>query len=327
MRLKTYTAASANEALQLIRDELGDSAVIVSTETDRSTGAKIVTAALDDRIEPDAEDSAQPSTQADTVLSDLADASATLRQLLSRHGVPPHLGARIVTACDITTDDELAPSLTRGINQVYGFSPLDEKIGTRPMMLVGPPGVGKTVTAAKIAARVVMRGINPLVISTDTVRAGAIGQLEAFTRILKLNLVTARTIEDLEAAYDQARGEAIIIDTAGANPFDEAALDAVGLAARAVGAEPVLVLAAGGDAVEAAEIAAAFAQIECKRLIATRIDLSRRLGSLLAAADAGRLAFSDVSVTPEIANGLTPLEAEMLANLLTGAPARAADNL
>ena len=325
MRLKSYTAASANEALQLIREELGDSAIIVSTETDKAAGSTVITAALDDRTEMDivSDSTSHAPTQAEAVLSGLSDASATLRQLLSRHGVSPHLGAKIVTACEAVATDDNATALTRGLAQVFGFNPLDVRIGDRPMMLVGPPGVGKTVTVAKIAARAVMNGSKPLVISTDTVRAGAIGQLEAFTNILKLELITARTIEDMEDAREQTREQTVIIDTAGINPFDDAALDAVGIAARAIDAEPVLVLAAGGDAVEAAEIATGFARIDCQRLISTRIDLTRRLGSLLAATDAGRLAFSDVSVTPEIANGLSPLQAGMLANLLTGAPARA----
>lgn len=322
MRLKTYAAPSANEALQLIRDELGESAVIVSTETDKEAGQTIITAALDDRGESDAETTATTDGNAESVLSDLSDASATLRQMLSRHGVPPHLGAKIVTACNPSPTLDPTTSLERGLADIFGLSPLVTSLGAEPLMLVGPPGVGKTVTAAKIAARAVMNGVHPLVITTDTIRAGAVGQLEAFTNILKLDLVTARTIEDLESACDAARDRAVIIDTAGVNPFDEAAIDAVGLSARAIEAEPVLVMAAGGDAIEAAEIASAFAQLACRRLIATRIDLTRRLGSLLAAADAGRLAFSDVSVTPEIANGRSPLEPGMLADLLNGAPAR-----
>lgn len=326
MRLKTYTAASANEALQLIRDELGDNAVIVSTETDKAAGQTIITAALDDRFEVD-EPAAATQSATETVLNELSDASATLRQLLSRHGVPPHLSARIVTACNAATDTDLAIALERGLREIYRFDPLDEAIGARPMMLVGPPGVGKTVTAAKIAARATMAGTKPLVIATDTVRAGAIGQLEAFTNILQLELITARTLEDLQSATAAARDRAVIIDTAGTNPFDEDAVDAVGLAAKSIGAEPVLVLAAGGDAVEAAEIASAFADVSCARMIATRIDLTRRLGSLLAAADAGRLAFSDVSITPEIANGLSRLETAMLANLLVGMPAKPSGNL
>lgn len=322
MRLKTYTATTASEALQLIRDELGESAVIVLTETDRDAGTTVITAALDERMEA----TEQPSpASTETVLNDLSDASATLRQVLGRHGVPPHLGARLVTAGSPAADRNITDDIERGLRALYRFEPLDETIGSRPVMLAGPPGVGKTVTAAKIAARAVMAGTTPIVATTDTVRAGAIGQLEAFTRILKIDLITVRNIADLEDARAAASGSPLLIDTAGANPFDDDALDTIGGTANAIGAEPILVLAGGGDAVEAAEIAAAFSRIQCQRLIATRIDLTRRLGSLLAAADSGRLAFSDASITPEIANGLNPLEPRMLAELLSAATTRPND--
>lgn len=330
MRVKTYTAETAHEALKRVREELGEAAVIVSTETDRGAGMTVITAALDERAEsnqmsydPVLE---QPASEPppESVLSELADASATLRQVLSRHGVPPHLGARIVTAAVPDAGRDLIDALDEGLRVLYRFNPLGTAPAGAPVMLVGPPGVGKTVTVAKMAARAAMAGMKPAVITTDTVRAGAVGQLEAFTRILGIDLATARSIADLEAVLDSAGDGPVLIDTAGTNPFDDDALDASALAAQSIGAEPLLVLAAGGDAIEAAEIAAAFARIGCRRMLATRIDLTRRLGSLLAAADAGRLAFSDVSVTPDVADGLNPLESHMLARLLTGAPAHPA---
>ncbi|MEQ8664803.1 MAG: hypothetical protein RIC16_03680 [Rhodospirillales bacterium] len=321
MRLKTYAAETANEALRLIREELGESAVIVSTETDKQGGRTVITAAYEEGGEPDHPATAEPGEvatdkDASAILEDLSDASATLRQMLSRHGVPPHLGARIVTAAALDRDRDMTSALDEGLRVIYRFSAFGTAPSGAPLMLVGPPGVGKTVTVAKMAARAVMARAMPTVVTTDTVRAGAIGQLEAFTKILGLDLKTTRTIGDLQQAVENAAPGPILIDTAGVNPFDESALDIVATSAQAIGAEPILVLAAGGDAVEASEIAAAFTRVGCRRLLATRIDLTRRLGSLLAAADSGRLAFSDVSITPDIADGLMPIESRRLAELL-----------
>ena len=58
-------------------------------------------------------------------------------------------------------------------------------------MLVGLPGAGKTVTTAKLATKAVMSGAKINVITTDRVRAGGVQQLEAFTDILKLDLMCA----------------------------------------------------------------------------------------------------------------------------------------
>ena len=55
-------------------------------------------------------------------------------------------------------------------------------------MLVGPPGVGKTLTAAKLIVAAHRRGEAVAAISCDTKRAGGFEQLEAFTRILGLPL-------------------------------------------------------------------------------------------------------------------------------------------
>jgi hypothetical protein len=82
----------------------------------------------------------------------------------------------------------------------------------------------------------------------------------------------------------------------------------------------VMVMPAGIDRVDAIETAHAFAQLKCKRMIVTRVDMTRRLGSLLKAAYESGLAFSDVSVSPEIlgqnGGGLGTLNPVALARLM-----------
>ena len=60
----------------------------------------------------------------------------------------------------------------------------------------------------------------------------------------------------------------------------------------------------------------AFADIGAKRMIATRLDVARRLGCLLAAADHSRLAFAGVSITSRVAKGLSDITAATLARLI-----------
>ncbi len=67
---------------------------------------------------------------------------------------------------------------------------------------------------------------------------------------------------------------------------------------------------------ESADIAASFAAIGAGRLVGTRLDMARRLGSNLAAADAARLRFSDVSITPQVADGLRHINPLSLARLI-----------
>ncbi len=77
-------------------------------------------------------------------------------------------------------------------------------------MLVGPPGAGKTLTCAKLAARHVLRGAAPGVITADGQRAGASAQLAAFTGVLGLTLAVAPTPATLgKALARRVRGEAV----------------------------------------------------------------------------------------------------------------------
>lgn len=108
----------------------------------------------------------------------------------------------------------------------------------------------------------------------------------------------------------------VLIDTPGLDPFDPTARDELlGLSAIA-GAITAMVLPAGLDPAEARELADAFAQAGATLLIATRLDLCRRLGGVLAAASAG-LALTEAGVGPGAADGLRPLTSDFLASRLT----------
>ncbi len=112
----------------------------------------------------------------------------------------------------------------------------------------------------------------------------------------------------------------MFIDSFAVNPFDGAEIVRLGELIASIDADPVLVLAAGLDAAEAADIAEAFADLGAKRMITTRIDQTRRLGSVLSAAHAGGLAIADAGVTPHVAHGLTALDPVSLARLLCRDP-------
>ena len=195
-----------------------------------------------------------------------------------------------------------------------GFAPLpfDE-----PLVFVGPPGAGKTLTVARLATRLVMAGIKPLVITADGKRAGATEELAAFTKLLGINLIVACHPATLGRTVAQRSGPTLI-DTPGCNPFDPASLEEMAALAAAGCANMVLVLPAGLDPAEATDLANAFVAAGCRHLVATRLDLAHRLGGVLAAAATG-LALSEAGVGPGAADGLQPITPEWLtARLMTG---------
>ena len=128
-------------------------------------------------------------------------------------------------------------------------------------MLVGPPGAGKTLCIAKFATRLAIGKKPVTVISTDIDRAGGMEQLAAFTRLLKLNLLEIEDYHALrDAVHAQKAGHAVLIDTAGRNPFNEIDRKHVRALIASVGGEARLVLPAGIDATEALDMAREFQQ-------------------------------------------------------------------
>jgi len=150
------------------------------------------------------------------------------------------------------------------------------------------------------------------------VRAGALEQLSAFTSILDIDLRKARGSDALRDLAREAADQydLVFVDTPGLNPFHPQDMDFLRKMVDTSAIEPVLVMAAGGDPVEAEEMAEAFAEIGASRLLVTRLDITRRLGAVLAAADTGQFMFCEVSINPHVANGLCPISPVSMARLL-----------
>lgn len=329
MKLKTFFAPNMTEALDQVREELGDDAIIVNSQPGDGGKGVFVTAAVEAN-EPDFDDDfdlAGAIGGRDAASDDDAVRRAAaidrMTRALSYHGLPRDLVNRLVDSAgtaQIPADGEEATAvLHHALEQRFAFRPLPQHGGGRPLALVGQPGVGKTVATAKLAARAILEGQAVRVVTTDTVRAGGVEQLAAYTDLLKIDLIVAGSARELVRAVDWPRGP-VIIDTPGINPFFHEEIDDMRVMLRAAEVEPVLVVAAGGDPLEALDVGRAFRTLKPRRLFATRLDGARRFGGLLAAAAGADAAFADASVTAHIDRGFSPLGAAGLARLLMRDP-------
>lgn len=304
------------EAMRQVRDVLGEDAIIVTTREE--PGGVRITAAVEQEPETT---TPLASAQMGAVFAprnsfDTQEAIEQITETLMRHRVPAALTEKIVSAALRHAGKDTASTLSAALEHCFSFAPLEEK-STTPVILVGPPGAGKTLTAAKLAARSVMRGIRPVVISTDTVRAGGTDQLQAFLRILTLDLHVAPDTETVRRILQAVNGsDPVIIDTGGLNPFDPQEMKELAGLLSIQRMEPVLVLQAGMDAEESAEMALTFSVVGAKKLLATRLDFARRLGGILNAADKAGLALTLGSHTSQVAEGLMPLTAQSLTEFL-----------
>ncbi len=117
--------------------------------------------------------------------------------------------------------DGVAMTLMGSISVIDPF----EKLGSKQMVcaLVGPTGVGKTTTIAKLAAAQVFgRGKKAAFFTLDTFRIGAVDQLRTYARIMEAPLEVIKNADELkEKIARHADKDAIFLDTAGVSQKDE----------------------------------------------------------------------------------------------------------
>ena len=304
MRIKLFRAADTAAAMAQVRAELGSDALILSSR--RIQGGVEVTAALEQDEEP-----AQPLRAPPPLPPPLAFSAADPRRAAAFvwHGVPAALARRL----------EAGP-LPFALAAALRFEKLTLRDAAPPVMVIGPPGAGKTLTVARLAARLVMAGASPVVVTADGKRAGAAEQLAAFTRLLGLQLLVASAPSALLRALARREdGAPVLIDTPGTDPFDASQCDEIATLAGTADAELAVVLPAGLDVAEAADLAGAYAACGARLLAATRLDLARRIGAVLAAAGAG-LALAEAGIGPGAADGLVPMTPDLLATRLMQVP-------
>jgi flagellar biosynthesis protein FlhF len=306
MRLRTVIAPDARQAMARLRALLGADAIIVATQQ-VDGGVRITGAAESEEVD----------------LGVLLAAPRTspcvdrLARVAAHHELPPGVRDRLLAALREPSSTDPVAALGHALHQVYRFTPLPQPAR---LLLSGPPGAGKTASVAKLAARAVLEGQTVAVLSTDVARAGGIEQLRALLAPLQLEPQAAPEPRRLDRLIADAGAELVLIDSPGINPFRPADLGRLSQELEVSGALPVLVLDAGTGGADSADMAQTFAALGGRWLFATKLDVARRLGGVLAAADAG-LALAEAGIGPTIGRGLGALSPAGLARLLVrGAP-------
>lgn len=322
MRLKSFYANTVTEAMKMIRDSLGEDAVIVATREEGPGKGVRVTAALDSDSFDSFSDFDREETETGWLQYDQEEEAEggiaeALTDVMLKHSVPEEIIDQVISCATVVGLEQPHIALTAALEHLYVFRPLPQIRTDKTFMLVGPPGSGKTLCAAKLAARAAIAGQKVGIVTTDTLRAGGFEQLTAFTNILGVTLHKAKDANALRAWLAASEdADFRIIDTGGFNPFLSGEMRDLARLISAGNIEPLLVTPAGADAEECGEIARIYASLGVRHMLPTRLDIGRRLGGLLSAAHYGGLIFAEASNTPGVADGLFPLSPDRLANLL-----------
>ncbi|MBB6247261.1 flagellar biosynthesis protein FlhF [Rhodanobacter sp. A1T4] len=153
--------------------------------------------------------------------------------------------------------------------------------------LVGPTGVGKTTTVAKLAARAVLRHgpAKVALVSTDHYRIGAAAQLEHYGRLLGVRVYSAHDAASLTQALDNLREHhTVLIDTAGvagSDPRLEQQMEVLRQVNDAGRLRTCLVLAANAQASSLDDSVRAYLPLQLQACIVTKLDEAPSLGGVL----------------------------------------------
>lgn len=163
--------------------------------------------------------------------------------------------------------------------------PLQTTAGSRrTVALVGPTGVGKTTTIAKLAANLRLREKKSVgLITVDTYRIAAVEQLRTYADIIDLPMEVVSTPREMREAINRiADLDLILMDTAGRSPRDEIRLQELKMMLGEAGTDEVhLVMSATSSAKALATTAKHFSSVGATSLLLTKLDEATGLGHLL----------------------------------------------
>lgn len=333
MKIKKFQAKTFSEALVLVKKEMGDDAVILSSD-EQAGGLRPyveVTAAID--YEP------QRRQGSATQLSPGVPAPAVARTGVKKSpaGAAPKSAYGDPYGMSVTADTEslrqvkqeleglrktieemrdrgyemtlpegkkkmLAYLKKRKVHEDLAFDlcadaqSLDDLIASmagtlhtysavetrKAIVMVGPTGVGKTTTIAKLSARAMKNGRKVAIINLDTYRIGAIEQIRIYARIMGIPLDIVSEISDLGKSLAKfSDRDLVFIDTAGRNPRDAAYLaELQGIYRLGLPLETHLLMSAHSDSDFMTEAHKYYREIPIDCIGFTKVDEAVQFGSI-----------------------------------------------
>jgi len=191
----------------------------------------------------------------------------------------------------------------------------------RVAALVGPTGVGKTTTIAKLAANYRLKEKRRVgLITVDTYRIAAVEQLRTYANIIDLPMQVVSTPKEMHEAVRQMAGmDLVLIDTAGRSPKDEIRLQELKAFISEASADEVhLVLSSVAASRTLQQTAERFAAVGTTALIITKLDEATGLGNLLPVLRLSRMPVSYLTNGQNVPDDIEIADSPRLAKLILG---------
>ena len=196
-------------------------------------------------------------------------------------------------------------------------APIQVAAGKRRVVaVVGPTGVGKTTTIAKLAANFRLREKRKVgLVTVDTYRIAAVDQLRTYADIIDLPMEVVATPREVRPALERLRSqELVLIDTAGRSPHDAVRIQELkAVLAEAEPDEVHLVLSSIAGSAQLKRTAQQFAEVGVTSIILTKLDEASSLGNLLGVLDASQPTLSYVTDGQNVPDDIDTADAANLA--------------
>jgi len=318
MKIKKFKAKNFSEALDMVKKELSEDAIILSTEEKKGIKPFVeVTAAVDydnapnshygpqgNQIEqPAAANSVQTQPKAeapafDNKLYEIKNEIGSLRELMENmkntgynFSLPREKRAIMNFLSERSIREEFALRICEKARDVKHLSSLiaaDIKVKTgqtnkKAVMLIGPTGVGKTTTIAKLSARAMKEGKKVAIVNLDTYRIGAVEQIRIYARIMGIPLSIVASAQELEKSVTKSleSRDVVFIDTTGRNPRDEDHIkEILSICRMSIPVELHLLMSASCDDAFMIDAYRFYRKLPVDYLDFTKVDEAIRFGSL-----------------------------------------------
>ncbi len=315
MRVRKFNGKTAGEALRKVKEELGPDALILSNRP-VAGGVEITALASEDAVvlnQPQPVEKSAPQAERSEV-ADIIDEIRTMRSMLEAQlagfawgdmamrdpvkasaikkmlsaGFSPKLSRQISDKMSPLKDEKAATewiktALARHLQVANPESDIIDRGGV--FALVGPTGVGKTTTTAKLAARCVVRhGASKLaLVTTDSYRIGAYEQLRIYGRILGVPVHSVKDAADLRLIlHELSDKHLVLIDTIGMSQRDQKVIEQAAMLSRSdANVERILLLNATSSGETLEDVVRAYHGRDLAGCILTKVDEAINIGSAL----------------------------------------------
>lgn len=338
MNIKRYVVKDMHEALILIKQDLGSEAIIVSSHRVKEKGIRgwfkptrlEVTAVLE---QDEIEQMKQEIGQIKQVLAQFtqkmimtrgkdgeAEAGPTpeseLRQKMRAIELDPQVIDILLTDLDVSSDENILRAELQARLEAFFKPVIPRNRETKAMAFVGPTGVGKTTTLAKIGAIYsLLNSFNVGFVTIDTYRVGAVEQIKIYGEIIGASVDIVMTPEELKKAVERnGDKDLLLIDTTGRpshNRYQLGELKAFLDVLEAV--DVCLVINATTKNQDMLKIINDYKITAYSQIIITKIDETIAPGSLVNAAHYGQLPITYITNGQDVPDDIEEANPTMLA--------------